>query len=105
MKICETIIIGGMNSLSAGEFIRYIYPKTRSNQIKADIFEEFKERRIKYMKDLTIELRTGVSKNSLQTELDGINKDLKDKDFTEEERNDLLAVKSGIESIIIKKGE
>lgn len=52
------------------------------------------------MKELTIELRTSVSKNSLKTELYGIKQDLKDKDFTKEERIDFLAVKSGIESII-----
>ncbi len=66
----------------------------------SDIFEEFKKRRFKYMKDLTIELRIGVSKNSLQTELDGIKRDLEENEFTDEEKNDLLAVKSGIESII-----
>jgi len=52
------------------------------------------------MKDLTVELRKNVSKGSLQTELDGIKKDLKEKQFTVEEKNNLLAVISGIETII-----
>ena len=52
------------------------------------------------MKNLTVELRKSVSKVSLQTELDCIKKDLKDKPFTDEEKNDFLAVISGIETII-----
>ena len=65
-----------------------------------DIFDEFNKRRFNIMKDLTVELRKNVSKGSLQTELDGIKKDLKDKPFTDEEKNDFLAVISGIETII-----
>jgi len=65
-----------------------------------DIFDEFNKRRFNIMKDLTVELRKSVSKGSLQTELDGIKKDLKDKPFTDEEKNDFLAVISGIETII-----
>ena len=65
-----------------------------------DIFDEFNKRRFNIMKDLTVELRKSVSKVSLQTELDCIKKDLKDKPFTDEEKNDFLAVISGIETII-----
>ncbi|MBT4796365.1 MAG: hypothetical protein HON83_08175 [Candidatus Marinimicrobia bacterium] len=65
-----------------------------------DIFDEFNKRRFNIMKDLTVELRKNVSKGSLQTELDGIKKDLKEKQFTVEEKNNLLAVISGIETII-----
>ena len=65
-----------------------------------DIFDEFNKRRYNIMKDLTVELRKNVSKGSLQTELDGIKKDLKEKQFTVEEKNNLLAVISGIETII-----
>ncbi|MBT5340039.1 MAG: hypothetical protein HN647_00020 [Candidatus Marinimicrobia bacterium] len=65
-----------------------------------DIFDEFNKRRFNIMKNLTVELRKSVSKVSLQTELDCIKKDLKDKPFTDEEKNDFLAVISGIETII-----
>jgi len=51
-----------------------------------DIFDEFKKRRYNIIKDLTIEIRKGISIKSLQTELDGINMALTNKGFTKEER-------------------